>query len=330
MEVERSDMKNKSFLSLVTFIVFVLLIGSGLTAFAAGPVAKVGSFKGEAYIQTGTTADRISQVGQTVLDGDKVQTKDGEVQLLFTDGAVMTVNPYSTTMIQEQEEESGFWVFKTKKMVRRMTAFVGKLHFKSGSSQRENYLQTPTAVCGLRGSEAEFGFNNVQSLLRLITGAINLLGTSWQQGPFANPGASVANRNTIYQKLANTVQQVEKAKQTGARNDQGLAMVDAYELLKLVGTELQKNPNPAVQEMGKTLVANGVQGVVNVMQQIPNLTTTVETTVPATTTETTVPPTTTPTTVVTTIQTTSTSTTTTVEPSETTSTSTTSISTPSP
>ncbi len=361
MEVERSDMKNKSFLSLVTFIVFVLLIGSGFTALAAGPVAKVTGIKGEAYIQTGTTALRISQAGQTVLDGDRIQTKDGEVQLAFTDGALMTINPFSTAMIQEREEESGFWMFKTRKMVRRMTALVGKLYFRSGSSQRQNYLQTPTAVCGLRGSEAEFGFDNISSLLNLITGAINTYGTPWQRGPFTNPGFPAATQNAVYQKLAATVAQVEKAKQTGTGDDKALAALSAYELAKLVGDALANNPDPAVKKIGQNLADIGNKGIADTLKENPNLTTTTalttvpttvrttisttttsstttaETTVPTTTTTPTTAPTTVPTTVPTTtttvpttVPTTAPTTTTTIKPTTTTIYTTTTSVTPSP
>lgn len=325
MEVERSDMKNKSFFALVTFIIVTLLVGTGMTAWAAETVAKVTSVTGEAFIQTGTTTIVI-KTGQAIISGDKIQTRDGEVKLVFTDGALMTINPFSTAMIQERVEESGLWVFKTKKLVRRMTAFVGKLNFKSGASKRDNYLQTPTAVCGLRGSEVDFGYNNAVSLLYLISGAINTYGTAWATGPFANPGAAAALQNSVYQKLNNTVTQVNKAYESGNADDKALATLNVYELAKLVGDLLKNNPDPNVQALGQSFIDEGTQGMANLQQQYPNLTTTVETTVPttaSTSAETTVgvTPTTVPTTIPTTISilpttTTTSSSTTTVTPSQ--------------
>ncbi len=144
-------------------VFFALFMGVFLIAFeshAAKPIAKVSSFKGKVIVLSGTKFKDI-EVGLALMHGDRIQTKDGRAEITFNDGALLKVRPYASTMIQEREVEKGWWVFKTKKSVRRITCFVGSLWFKSGVSKRKNYIQTPTAVCGLRGTELDVLYDNL-------------------------------------------------------------------------------------------------------------------------------------------------------------------------
>ena len=86
--------------------------------------------------------------------------------------------------------------------MRRVTCFVGKLWFKSGASKRKNYLQTPTAVCGLRGSNADVGYNpaELQSLLNIYAGEAAVVGT-FMQGFFNDPGISAAKKSEVFNQL---------------------------------------------------------------------------------------------------------------------------------
>jgi hypothetical protein len=133
-------MKDKNHLRHLIFALFagVFLIGS--PAYAAKPIAKITSFKGDVIIQSGTQFFKVTQIGQALNEGDRIQTKQGEAEVTFNDGALMSVRPFTNASILEGDEKSGFWIFKTKKPVRRITLFVGKLRFKSGASKRKNYL----------------------------------------------------------------------------------------------------------------------------------------------------------------------------------------------
>jgi len=91
-------------------------------------------------------------------------------------------------------------VFKSKKPVRRLNIFIGKMRFKSGSSHRENILQTPTSVCALRGSEAEVGYDNIDSMLKMYAGQPFING-DFIRGFFADPGISAADKNQVYNSL---------------------------------------------------------------------------------------------------------------------------------
>ena len=110
---------------------------------------------------------KVENVGHPLAQGDRVQTKEGTAEITFEDGAIIRISPFSSTQIQEQEEESGFWIFKTMETVRRITCFVGKLKFRSGYKIHQNYLQTPTAVAGVRGSEAFLGYDGINYITQI-------------------------------------------------------------------------------------------------------------------------------------------------------------------
>lgn len=241
--------------ALLVFLVLcmgIFLLSS--QTYAEKPIAKVSSFTGEVFIQSDINVFRVTQIGQILNDGDRIQTKDGEVQITFNDGALMKIRPFTNTMIQEREEKSGFWLFKTKKLVRRMTIFVGKLWFKSGVSKRKNFLQTPTAVCGVRGSELEVGFDNVQSLLNVITGLVDKVGP-WKEGPFADPGKLEAFKNKVYDALAKAQEMIEKAKaieDPDARAEAlAKAQLAALDVVINAAKMLEDNPDPDVVKEAK-------------------------------------------------------------------------------
>jgi hypothetical protein len=147
-----------------------------------------------------------------------------------------------------------------------MTAFVGKLYFKSGASQRENLLQTPTAVCALRGSIANFGFAEGQSLLDLIQGTLEKHG-DWVDGAFNLPGLDAATRNGIWA-------QINEAQKMLESGDQANAELAIAELAVLVGEALKNNPDPAVRQDGEDLIEQGRKARQAVIDRNPVMTTT--------------------------------------------------------
>ena len=223
-------------------------------AAASEPIAQIFSFKGEVIIQSGTDIFRLTQVAFVLKDGDRIQTKDGEVTVKFSDGAVMKIRPFSNVVLQEREEKGGFWIFKTKRAVRRITCFIGKMWFKSGISKRRNYLQTPTAVCGVRGSELEGGYNNVDSLLNVISGIVDKVGT-WKEGAFADPGSAAAFKSKVYQSVTKAMSISEKAKTTRKAIDLAKARVEALRVVKEAASELKKNPDKNIAREAQ-VVAN--------------------------------------------------------------------------
>ncbi|MBC8433147.1 MAG: FecR domain-containing protein, partial [Desulfobacterales bacterium] len=209
---------------------------------AAKPIAKVTSFQGQVLIQSGTELVPVMRVGQFLYEGSRVQTKQGQVQVTFNDGAIIKVSPFSNTLIQEREEKSGFWVFKSKKTVRRITAFVGKLWFKSGASKRRNFLQTPTAVCGIRGSDGDFGFDNQKSYLKMYTGTAEVNGNV-TRGRFKNPGKRAADKNPVYRRVERAYVAVAKARATKKPAEIAKAKVAALHVAKEASKVIKEN-NP--------------------------------------------------------------------------------------
>ena len=213
---------------------------------AAKPIAKISSYKGEVLVQSDTKIITVTQIGLPLNDGDRIQTKQGEAQITFNDGALMKIRPFTNTMIQEREEKSGFWIFKTKKAVRRITCFIGKLWFKTGVSKRKNYLQTPTAVCGVRGSNGDIGFDNVNTYLNMYTGEADVVGKV-MRGFFADPGIDAATKSRVYESLAKAYEKAKEAKATGKVVDLAQARVEALQVVSTASSVLaENNPDTAV------------------------------------------------------------------------------------
>jgi len=209
---------------------------------ASKPIAKLTEFKGEVIILSGKEFIK-TKIGQNLNEGDRIQTKQGTAQITFNDGAVMKIRPFGSAMIQEREEKSGWWIFKTKKTVRRITLYVGKLWFKSGVSKRRNYLQTPTAVCGLRGSVTEWGFNLVNNYLNQTVGTSKIDGAVIR-GAFKNFGKATAEKSNVYKKVK-SAKEASDAAAADPANAQAQAQADVAKLdaIKETLVTLQGNEN---------------------------------------------------------------------------------------
>ena len=106
---------------IITFFAFFVMIFLLITpVHGAVPIAKITGFDGEVIVQSGVEISTVTNAGLGLKHGDRIQTKEGEVQITFNDGAIMKINPFTSTMIQEREEARGWGIFKTKKAVRRI------------------------------------------------------------------------------------------------------------------------------------------------------------------------------------------------------------------
>ena len=244
--METKKIKSTALMVLLLLPVWICLLSAPTHADAA--IAKVSSFKGDVLVQSGDSINKLRKTGYALNNGDYIMTKQGEAQVTFNDGAVMKLNPFSKTMIQERDEESGVWIFKTKKAARRVTVYVGKLWYKSGVSNKRSYVQTPTAVCGLRGSDGDFGFDPVklQTYMNMYTGEAVVVGNVIR-GFFDNPGITAAQKSTVYQALARAYEKSEQAKATGNTIEIAKAKVEALQVAKEAAVVLQANPDTAVK-----------------------------------------------------------------------------------
>ena len=241
-------MNRRSGTALVLAFLCLALVAALGSAHAANPIAKISQFKGDVLIVSGGQVLKVTREGQPVNDGDSVQTGNGEAHLTFTDGAMMIIRPYTNTVIQEVEEQRGWFFSKTKDWVRRITCQVGNLWFKSGASGKKNYLQSPTAVCGLRGSVSEFGYNNVMTYVREIEGGADLAGPVQRvtEDFFKKLQAEAQNsavQNPVYNKLNDAYSRTVQAEKTGTALDQAEARVATLEAVKVSIDSILTNPN---------------------------------------------------------------------------------------
>lgn len=218
----------------------------GFAAPAGASIAKIAKVSGEVVLRAGGELTRLTAPGARLNDGDQVQVRQGEAEILFDDGALLRVNAFSNALLQERQEEGGFWPFKTKVAARRITCMVGKLFFQSGASGRKNYLQTPTAVAGIRGSSGDIGFDNLNSYIHMYVGQAQVVG-AMIQGFFQNPGVNAAQRNSVYQALGRAAEQSRQAAASGRPLEVEQAKVTALQVVTRVAELLQNNPDPVVR-----------------------------------------------------------------------------------
>jgi hypothetical protein len=240
---------------ITVFLVFAVgfFWATAVAAATAPVIAKVSDFKGTALLMSGTKIRPITGVGLAVRAGDRIQTKQGSVEVAFNDGAIINVYPFTSTMIQEKEEAAGLGFWKKKVSVRRVTCFVGKLWFKSGLAKaKKNYLQTPTAVCGIRGSDGDIGFDGIQTYLNMYHGEADNVGDVLI-GFFENPGAYVAENSDVYNTLERASREYERSVASGDPEEIKRAVASALAAAAAAGESLANNPDPEVAENGRQI-----------------------------------------------------------------------------
>ncbi|MCX5829792.1 MAG: FecR domain-containing protein [Deltaproteobacteria bacterium] len=255
----KNQLLYKKTLLVVVFVMF------GLILLHASPVAaaigKITGFKGDAIIQSGAAIAKVTKAGMPLNDGDLVATQSGEVNITFNDGAVMKVNSYSNIQLQERTEQSGTWIFKTSQSARRITCMVGKLWYKTGASNTKSYLQSPTAVAGLRGSDGDFGYDNVRTYLNMYSGDAAVIG-SVIRGFFDNPGISAAQKSSVYQSMQRAYQQTVQAQEAPPTVlkpvVQAQAKIAALDVAQQVAAIMKSNPDAVVaSQASQALVTLG-------------------------------------------------------------------------
>ena len=93
-------LKYTSFITL-----FLALLCAAATAAASAPIARVTDLKGDAIVKTDVKVTKLSEIDILLYEGDMIQTQEGEVEITFTDGAVMKINPFTNLRVQEREED---------------------------------------------------------------------------------------------------------------------------------------------------------------------------------------------------------------------------------
>ena len=144
------------------------LISAVSSTYAMEPIAKITSTKGKVVLLSGTEIKKV-EVGRLLNHDDWIQTEKGEAEITFNDGAKLRVREYSSVMIRERMEQPDKGS-KTKRIVRRISCFVGAIIFKIGKNKKNNYLQAPLSLAGVRGTQ-------------LGVGAPDQVTIDWEAGP---------------------------------------------------------------------------------------------------------------------------------------------------
>ena len=140
-------------MSRTNIIVAALLLAMSTVAHAEAPIGHVAFVKGAASIQHVSGAAMPAQFGADVFQMDTIETKGGEIKILFVDKTMLILGANSKVLITEH-------VYAPKSGVRKSLFSIVKGTVRTIVDQamklKENdvRLQTATAVAGIRGTDA--------------------------------------------------------------------------------------------------------------------------------------------------------------------------------
>ncbi len=212
-------------------LVLLLALLTGLSLFvsqamAAEPIARVTRSEGKIFIMTASPVALVKDVkaGQTLGVGDRVQTFEGEVDITFNDGALLTVKPWTTVMIHEWKKKEGL-AARAGKLIRNISLMVGALLFDSRGAKKDTSFVTPTAVAGIRGTELGIGFDSRAgtTLLKMTAGQVKTKGEVFRQVVFDSTGNN-AQASGCFDGFEEAALQFEQAERTGAPLDKARAL----------------------------------------------------------------------------------------------------------
>jgi len=258
----------------VLFIMFLFVIMSA-PAFAAGtPVAKLSAFSGALLIKSQGEWGVEPVEGLPLYSDDKIVTRVGLATITFDDGAVMELKNNSNLLIYKQEKEEGL-LRKTRVVQRRLRLMVGKMLFKTGTSNTQNILETPTMVCGLRGTAGTISIAEDGTVyLQFTEGSVSYVNGEFVPGVAGDVPEALANLNPVQRaafvaaaaadqaknaaalaaQAAGTPEE-QQAQAQAAYNAARAAELAAEEVIKQGQIMLADNPDPEVIEQVNAAIA---------------------------------------------------------------------------
>jgi hypothetical protein len=246
----KQELLMKRIISLVLYPALVCLFAASVSAADIGKITK---FEGKVLVMAGDQIKTVDKVNFPISSGDKIQTDKGEVEITFTDGALLRIRPFTLAGVEERQEEKGVFFWKKKEDARRVTDMVGKVWFKSGNSDKKNYLQTPTAVCALRGTDGDLGYDGNNSFLNLYAGEADVRGQILRQA-FGDFAQNIARNSSAYQAITRAVQ-IQQAAQAGNRKSAREAQMGISAAIRVAAEAMQNNPDPLVRQFAAVTMA---------------------------------------------------------------------------
>jgi len=253
------------------FVVFAsaLIFFVSTSAFCAvDPIAKLTGFGGTVLIRSQGSWAVEPKRNLPLYSNDKVVTKIGEATITFNDGAVGIIKNNSNLRIEEREEEGGI-LKKVRMIKRRLRLLLGNMNFSSGKGKAETTFETPTAVCGIRGTIFDLSIGaDGQSHIQFTEGEAKFLIGDFITG-MAHVAPDLANRNpaqrAVYVAKAAADQAKKAAQQAAAGNisqpQAALATAEASETAaneELIDATIMadNNPDPGVVKRAREDIKN--------------------------------------------------------------------------
>ncbi|MEW6666388.1 MAG: FecR domain-containing protein [Thermodesulfobacteriota bacterium] len=249
--------------SVLALFAALLVAGLGCSpAFASDqPVAHLTDFTGIVVIQSQGNWGVKPEKGFPLYSNDKVVTRIGTALVTFKDGATVEIKTNSNLLIEEQEQAGS--------VTRNLRLLLGKLLFKTGvGSKTQTKLQTPTAVCGLRGTAGVLSIGvDGQAYIQFTQG-----GSSYTVGEFISGVAKdvpqeLADMNPaqraafVAAAAADQAQKAAEAAKDGKISDPqaalaaGQAAEAAAREAKAAADSMANNPDPTIKAQAQAASA---------------------------------------------------------------------------
>lgn len=197
-------------------------------AFAATPAGRIDFAFGKVTATSPDGAVRPLVKGAEVFSGDSIATTDGRVQIRFTDGAYMSLQPNTVFKVEQYaydgksdgKEKGSFSLVKGG--LRTITGAIGKVN-------KQNYeVRTPTATIGIRGTSYAANQSDDGLIVTVAQGQVsvsnqagNVVLSSGQSALVRSPTSSP--QMTDQQAAANQIAAQQQQQQAGQQ--QGTAQV---------------------------------------------------------------------------------------------------------
>lgn len=136
------------------WLILALLVGVSPNLSAVELAGTILAISGDVVAEQGGEQRRLERLS-TVNSGDTVITGEGQVQLRFEDGALLTLYSDTRFVVDEYRYGSG------KKSRAHFSLLKGLMHTLTGEMGKDNYkLKTRLANLGVRGTEFEVRLDN--------------------------------------------------------------------------------------------------------------------------------------------------------------------------
>ncbi|HWT71715.1 MAG TPA: FecR domain-containing protein [Oxalicibacterium sp.] len=229
---------------------FVLLLALALPvshAFAASLAGKLDFAFGKVSATGADGAARPLVKGSEVFSGDTVTTGDGRVQIRFTDGAYMALQPntvfkvdqYAFNGKQDGTEKGSFSLVKGS--LRTITGAIGHVN-------KQNYeVRTPTATIGIRGTAYSASQSDDGLTVTVERGAVAVSNQSGSITLGSGQSAQVrtpSSRPQVTDQKAALTQQTQQTQQQQVRQQEQQRQMQQQTINNnIAATGERRNPN---------------------------------------------------------------------------------------